>query len=78
MTSQMSKQSLPRYRPLTFGVTRAAWRDELVHEPLWLLLGIVAAGIVLVPCPWWSRFTIWVYGLGLPCLAAAQRPSATC
>jgi hypothetical protein len=52
---------------------RGAWRDELVREPLWLLLGIVAAGIVLVPCPWWSRFTIWVYGLGLPCLAAAQR-----
>jgi hypothetical protein len=52
---------------------RAAWRDEVVREPLWLLLGIVAAGIVLVPCPWWSRFTIWVYGLGLPCLAAAQR-----
>ena len=52
---------------------RAAWRDELVREPLWLLLGIVGAGIVLVPCPWWSRLTIWVYGLGLPCLAAAQR-----
>lgn len=52
---------------------RAAWRDELVREPLWLLLGIVAAGIALVPYPWWSRFTIWVYGLGLPCLAAAQR-----
>src|SRR5215472_1219400 len=52
---------------------RAAWRDELVREPLWLLLGIVGVGIVVVPCPWWSRFTIWVYGLGLPCLAAAQR-----
>ena len=52
---------------------RAAWRDELLREPLWLLLAIVGAGIVLVPCPWWSRFTIWVYGLGLPCLAAAQR-----
>jgi hypothetical protein len=52
---------------------RAAWRDELVREPLWLLLGIVGAGFVLVPYPWWSRFTVWVYGLGLPCLAAAQR-----
>jgi hypothetical protein len=52
---------------------RAAWRDELVREPLWLVLGIVAAGIVLVPCPWWSRFTIWIYGLGLPSLAVAQR-----
>jgi hypothetical protein len=52
---------------------RAPWRDELAREPLWLLLGIVGAGILLVPCPWWSRFTIWVYGLGLPCLAAAQR-----
>jgi hypothetical protein len=55
---------------------RAAWRDELVREPLWLLLAIVGAGIVVMPCPWWSRFTIWVYGLGLPCLAAAQ-PSWT-
>jgi hypothetical protein len=53
--------------------TRAAWRDELVREPLWVLLAIVGAGIVLVPYPWWSRFTVWVYGLGLPCLAAAQR-----
>src|SRR5262249_36489503 len=52
---------------------RTAWRDEGVREPLWLLLGIVAAGIVLVPCPWGSRLTVWVYGLGLPCLAAAQR-----
>ncbi len=52
---------------------RGAWRDEALREPLWLLLGIVAAGIALVPCPWWSRFTVWVYGLGLPCLAAAQR-----
>lgn len=52
---------------------RTAWRDELVSQPLWLLLAIVSAGIVLLPCPWWSRFTIWIYGLGLPCLAAAQR-----
>jgi hypothetical protein len=52
---------------------RVAWRDELVREPLWLLLAIVGAGIVLIPYPWWSRFTVWIYGLGLPCLAAAQR-----
>lgn len=52
---------------------RGTWRDEALREPLWLLLGIVAAGIVLVPCPWWSRFTVWVYGLGLPCLAAVHR-----
>lgn len=52
--------------------TRTAWRDELVSQPLWLVLAIVSAGIVLLPCPWWSRFTIWVYGLGLPCLAVVQ------
>ena len=52
---------------------RTAWRDELVSQPLWLLLAIVGAGFVLLPCPWWSRFTIWIYGLGLPCLAAVQR-----
>ena len=52
---------------------RGAWRHEVVREPLWLLLAIVGVGLVLVPCPWWSRFTIWIYGLGLPCLAAAPR-----
>lgn len=54
-------------------LVRGAWRDELVREPLWLLLGIVATGVVLVPCPWWSRYTVWIYGLGLPCLAAGQQ-----
>jgi hypothetical protein len=52
---------------------QTAWRDELVSQPLWLVLAIVSAGIVLLPCPWWSRFTVWVYGLGLPCLAAVAR-----
>jgi hypothetical protein len=52
---------------------RTAWRDEVVSQPLWLVLAIVSAGLVLVPFPWWSRVTIWVYGLGLPCLAAVQR-----
>jgi hypothetical protein len=52
---------------------QTAWRDELLSQPLWLVLAIVSAGIVLLPCPWWSRFTIWVYGLGLPCLAAVAR-----
>lgn len=51
----------------------ADWRDELASQPLWLLVTIVSAGLILLPCPWWSRFTIWVYGLGLPCLAAVQR-----
>jgi hypothetical protein len=50
---------------------RVAWREELVSQPLWLLLGIVSAGFVVQPYPWWSRYTIWIYGLGLPCLAAA-------
>jgi hypothetical protein len=49
---------------------RSTWREELVRQPLWLLLGIVSAGFVFQPCPWWSRYTIWIYGLGLPCLAA--------
>ena len=44
-----------------------------MSQPLWLVLAIVSAGIVLLPCPWRSRFTIWVYGLGLPCLAAVRR-----
>jgi len=49
---------------------RTDWRDEVVREPLWLLLAVTAASFALVPCPWWSRYTIWIYGLGLPCLAA--------
>jgi hypothetical protein len=51
---------------------RTAWRDELRCQPLWLLLAIVGTGFVLLPQPWWSRFTIWIYGLGLPCLAVMQ------
>src|SRR6185369_15782379 len=42
---------------------KASWRDELLSQPLWLVLAIVSAGIVLLPCPWWSRFTMWVYAL---------------
>jgi hypothetical protein len=54
---------------------RTAWRDELQHQPLWLLLAIAGAGLVLLPNPWWSRFTVWLYALGLPCLAVVQQRS---
>jgi hypothetical protein len=49
--------------------TRTTWREELVRQPLWLLLAIVGLGFLFQPCRWWSRYTIWIYGLGLPCLA---------
>jgi hypothetical protein len=49
--------------------TWTSWRDELVRQPLWLLLAMVSASFVIVPQPWWSRYTVWLYGLGLPCLA---------
>jgi hypothetical protein len=34
-----------------------------------ILLAIVAITFIATPLNWWARFTIWIYGLGLPCLA---------
>jgi hypothetical protein len=27
--------------------------------------------LAVQPAPWWSRFTVWLHGLGLPCIAVA-------
>ena len=38
-----------------------------------LIVGM-AAGIafLVVPMNWWARYTVWIYGLGLPCFAWAR------
>jgi hypothetical protein len=42
------------------------WRGVL------LLLGtIVGVEFLVTPMQWWARYTLWLYALGLPCLAAA-------
>lgn len=33
------------------------------------LLAVVTGMFCLTPLNWWARFTLWLYGLGLPCLA---------
>ncbi|HEV8702171.1 MAG TPA: hypothetical protein VGV60_12935 [Candidatus Polarisedimenticolia bacterium] len=37
-----------------------------------LVAGIAAGiGFVVTPMNWWARYTVWIYGLGLPCFAWA-------
>ena len=36
---------------------------------LWLLVAIVTTVFVATPNNWWSRYTVWIYALGLPCAA---------
>ena len=39
------------------------------YRVLWLLVG---AMFLATPMNWWARYTVWLYGLGLPCLAVAM------
>jgi hypothetical protein len=40
----------------------------------WAFLGLsTALMLVAMPMAWWSRFTLWLYGLGLPAFAACVR-----
>lgn len=34
-----------------------------------LLAGIVGGTFLITPMNWWARYTVWVYALGLPCVA---------
>jgi hypothetical protein len=36
----------------------------------WSLLVITALTFFLTPMNWWARYTLWIYGLGLPALAS--------
>ena len=37
-----------------------------------LLVLLVGALFLATPMNWWARYTVWVYGLGLPCLAVVM------
>jgi hypothetical protein len=34
-----------------------------------LLFAITTAAFLVTPLRWWARYTLWIYALGLPCLA---------
>jgi hypothetical protein len=36
-----------------------------------MLTVIVVTAFLLTPMNWWARYTLWIYALGLPCLAIA-------
>jgi hypothetical protein len=67
-----------------WGAARAVQRHPWPGAPdlvTWLTLaGIVVPGFLLTPNPFHARFTLYLYGLGLPCLAwllAAAFPGAS-
>lgn len=33
-------------------------------------LALLATSFWITPMNWWARYTVWIYGLGLPCMAA--------
>ncbi|MDD8014250.1 MAG: hypothetical protein PHX45_01045 [Acidobacteriota bacterium] len=38
-------------------------------QVLYFLLAVVGIAFIVTPLNWWGRFTLWIYGLGLPCFA---------
>ena len=42
-----------------------------VSRHVTMLAVIVIAAFLLTPMNWWARYTLWIYALGLPCLAIA-------
>lgn len=41
-------------------------------QVLYFLLAVVGIAFIVTPLNWWARFTLWIYGLGLPCFAHAM------
>jgi hypothetical protein len=41
------------------------------QRSFWLLLVVTGAAFITMPMNWWARYTVWIYALGLPCLAVA-------
>ncbi|MGA3067246.1 MAG: hypothetical protein ABSF29_10410, partial [Tepidisphaeraceae bacterium] len=39
------------------------------YSAIILVTLVVAVNFALWPLPWWSRYVVWIYALGLPCLA---------
>ena len=51
-------------------LTRAALRRGWDFAPQFLLVvGTVTAVFLVQPLNWWARYTLWIYGAGLPALA---------
>lgn len=55
-------------------LTTRTRRKRSATRPLFPMLAISAAAYVallfyLTPMNWWARYTLWIYGAGLPCLA---------
>lgn len=40
-----------------------------LRDPWLFLMLAVATSFFLMPMNWWARYTLWIYALGLPCLA---------
>ena len=58
--------------PAMVGLVVRPARKSGADRSLFLLLGgVVFTGLLLTPMYWWARYTVWVYGLGLPCFAYA-------
>jgi hypothetical protein len=50
------------------GVLFASQWAERKRE-FWVLSVMAGAAFLLSPMHWWARYTLWLYALGLPCLA---------
>ena len=67
------------------GVPAALWvLGRRPGAPALLLVAMGALLLLVHPAPWWSRQTLWLHAIGLPCLALAlgrmprrSRPSAS-
>jgi hypothetical protein len=44
-------------------------RSAASFRPLVMLTVVALALLAVQPAAWWSRFTVWLHALGLPCLA---------
>jgi len=49
--------------------SRPVWRSRL--RPALILLATGTGIFLATPMNWWARYTVWIYGIGLPCLAWA-------
>jgi len=50
-------------------IARVRGRDARPLEVLVPMIAIVGVAFLAMPMNWWSRYTVWIYALGLPCLA---------
>ena len=64
----------------TAGCRSTEIHRERISWGYWVLLGTVIVFFLFTPSNWWARYTVWIYGIGLPCFAVAltwlMRPAA--